>query len=218
MGNMKEFIITKRGVKNKLIEKINDPRLTPTMKRTRAGSTQLFREPLDENGERKGKFADKGDPDVIDMTHSEKHVYAELVDGEWYWVNGCCECNGEKRDWVNSYIECDKHDVCSVCGISTYDEKVTTRWGNKEGWICNVCHDRQEEEHREYMLANAREYSEWEFQGLNNIECPYCNEKIEEFWKAVNCEDQNKQDVKCHTCKNTYKVTPIQSITFDIIK
>ena len=87
---------------DKKICKINDERLIGYVKRTRSGSTQVFytgtdsrdfeRYRADGGGSSHSvKMHDK--PDVINLPAPEKHYYSELIDGEWWWVNGCGECN-----------------------------------------------------------------------------------------------------------------------------
>ena len=77
---------------------INDPRLTPDLKRTRSGSTQGFSKP--------GKMS--FDPDFT-IDPPEQHIFAELIDDQWFWVNGCAECKGEEPTYRNTYIKCVKH-------------------------------------------------------------------------------------------------------------
>ena len=211
------YIKSGRGDRNEVLGEIKDERLTLTMDRTRSGATQVFREYLKPDGTRYMTFSTNDPEGVIEIEAPKRHIYSAIVDDKWHWVNGCGPCNGEPRDWRNTYIECDNHNVCSVCGIHTSDEKVTARHGNKGGWICNVCYERKEREHREYMLANARDYDRWDFSGLDTPECPYCNEKINEWWKTFNDRDGDQKH-ECYTCKNTFLVTPEVSVTFSCLK
>ncbi len=206
-----EFIITDRQVKNKIINLINDERLTPDMKRIRSGSTQLFRR---DYGDR--RFTDKENADVF-LNHEEKNVYAELIEQKWYWVNGCCECNGEKRDWVNSYIECVKHDVCVHCKTPRAKLKEAP-WGGKNGWICKPCQDDIDEKRKSELLATAQEYDEWDFQDLDTIKCPTCNDTFSEWWGMINSEEESAQLVDCPTCDHKFKITVKKSLSFDIEK
>ncbi len=75
-------------------ELINDDRLTPTMRRLRDGSTQLFREASKNDG----SFINSDNACVI-LKHEKRSMYAELIDGFWYWVEGCGPCKGEKRSF-----------------------------------------------------------------------------------------------------------------------
>ncbi len=113
---------------------INDKRLTPTMERVRSGRTQLFRERNKDDR----SFIGSDNCDVS-LQHEIKSMYAELIDGQWYWLNGCAECNGEERDWM-TYIECEEHDRCRTCNTNRKDIKGSV-WGGKEGWQCKPCHE-----------------------------------------------------------------------------
>ncbi len=214
---MKDFIVTSRGVKNKVISLINDPRLTPTMDNMRHGRTQAFREKIDKNGKTHTAFMSNDKTDVIEIEPPEKHIYAELVDGEWYWLNGCCECNGEKRCWVNSYIECEEHDVCQTCGIHRSKLKEAP-WGKPDGWRCEPCQDRIDSAHKSSMLLSAREYDEWGFRNLDEVECPYCNEKLTEWYRSLDENDEDRQEITCETCENKYNVAVNRSVSFDVTK
>ena len=106
--------------KDAKVSKIEDSRLSGYTNRSRSGSEQVFYTGSDARdfdryraeGGNKGhgvKMHDK--PDTIRLRPPEKHCYAELIDGEWWWLNGCAECNGRPRDSWGSYIECEKHGV-----------------------------------------------------------------------------------------------------------
>ena len=152
-------------------EKINDDRLTPTMKRVRNGKTQMFREPNIDN-----KFTNKENAAVILVHPTDVAMYAELIDEEWYWVTGCVECKGEKRDWM-SYIECDEHNRCSSCSTNSKDlEEGVSRWGGKEGWTCSTCKEEKDLEIRKEAFGkfNSEDYDEWDFRSNDEIICPHC--------------------------------------------
>ena len=111
---------------------IENDKLTPKMERVRSGSTQLFR--------RKGldnKFTEESNADVV-LEPPRPELYAELIEGQWYWVNGCAECNGKPRDWM-TYVECEKHNVCRTCGVSRQQLKGAVM-GGRNGWQCRPCH------------------------------------------------------------------------------
>src|SRR5271168_4613785 len=96
---------------------IEDERLTPDLMRIRNGSHQVFYK--SENRSFESDF-------VIEPPL--KHVYAELTDGQWYWVNGCDECHGREGTWL-TYIKCEKHDVCHQCKTSRKELKQSV-WGH----------------------------------------------------------------------------------------
>ncbi|WP_257605786.1 hypothetical protein [Pseudomonas amygdali] len=50
----------------------------------------------------------------VELTAPEKGLYAERIDGAWYWVSGCAKCTGSVERY--SYSVGDKHDVC-VCEL-----------------------------------------------------------------------------------------------------
>ncbi|MFA8451797.1 MAG: hypothetical protein ACEPOW_13970 [Bacteroidales bacterium] len=160
---------------------INDDRLTRTMKRVRSGRTQVFTE----------QYA-KDDNNAIRIQHERKEMYAELIDGEWYWVNGCAECNGEPRDWM-TYIECEKHDRCSVCGINAKEIKGAGVWGGKHGWTCNSCHDAEELDRRNEAFSKL-DGEEPDCSYRDQMICPHCGSEL--------CSDdiRESQDTTCYVC------------------
>ena len=104
--------------------KIDDERLVGYTNRNRGGNEQVFYTGNDERDfERyRGEGGNKGSgveihdkPDTVRLKPPKQHYHAQLIDGEWWWVNGCGECNGRPRDW-GTYIECEKHNVCRTCG------------------------------------------------------------------------------------------------------
>ena len=154
---------------------IEDPRLTPTMERLRSGSKQLFRERDPSNKE----FLRSSNAEVI-LEHERKEMYAELIDGEWYWVSGCAACNGHTRSW-KSYIECVEHDVCVSCGISR-TEVVGSVWGGLEGWTCKPCKETQRLE----AMAQAFEAlggEEPDCDYRDTVICPHCGTEGEDVYE-----------------------------------
>jgi hypothetical protein len=178
--------------------------LTPDMERTRNGATQLFR--------RKGldrHFTSEENADVI-LKHDNKEMYAELIDGQWYWVSGCAECNGKPRDWM-TYIECEEHNVCRTCGI--HRNKTTNALGGKHGWQCSKCHTAEHEaEKKEALDAMPEEYDTWDFHGQDEITCPYCAHEFSDSFESNDADDDEKD---CPRCDNVFKVTAVHSLTFD---
>ena len=202
----KGYLLDSYNHKNLIIEKINDPRLTPDMDRIRSGSTQLFRRNY---GDR--QFTSEENADVV-LRHNEQHYYAEFINGDWYWVNGCYECSGDKRDWMG-YSTCEKHDVCAHCSITRKLNKGSC-WGRKEGWVCTSCKDIEHEKlKREALEAfDEDEFCEWDYEGLDTPKCPYCNYEIEhcdhDLYEADN------QETKCPRCDNKFKVTAEPRVSF----
>lgn len=156
---------------------INDKRLNSSMKRVRSGRDQVFQE----NGK-----------EDISIRHENKEMYAELIDGLWYWVNGCSECNGEPRDWL-TYIECEKHDRCSSCSTNRKEIKGPV-WGGKKGWTCKPCKDAKDSEIRREAFENLNG-NEPDCSYNNKIICPHCGSEI------CNDEMYESQDIDCFVCE-----------------
>jgi hypothetical protein len=148
-------------------------------------------------------------PDTIRIEPPEQHLYAELIDGEWFWVNGCAECLGKPRDWT-TYIECDKHNVCAKCGCSR-DELTEAPWGRKSGWVCKPCADTEDKARHEAAMERVAdyEYDKWDFYCNDEITCPYCKAEIES-----DCElySSDGDDHKCHDCGNTFELTAVPKV------
>lgn len=172
---------------NKVLMQIDDKRLTPTMQRVRCGRTQLFREK--NKDDRSFISSDNCD---ISLEHEKREMYAELIDGVWYWVSGCAECNGEERDWM-TYIECEKHDRCSVCSTNRKDIKGGV-WGNKKGWICALCNDQKRLEKRRNAFDKLNG-EEPDCYHTDNIICPHCGTELSSE------EMHEDQEIECHVCE-----------------
>lgn len=173
-------------------ERINDERLTPTMDRVRSGSNQIFKE---------GEI-------TFTLTHEKKSIYADLIDGEWFWVEGCGECRGEERGW-NTYIECEEHNRCRVCEIKRKDLKEIP-WGGSKGWICKPCQDAKDKEIRKQAFERLNG-KEPDTLYVDEIICPHCGTKI-------NDEDlRESTKVDCHVCEGEMNLevewTPTYSTT-----
>lgn len=182
------------------------PKLTPTMERIRSGPTQLFRDT--KPGDR--SFISHENADVI-LEPPEKHIYAELIDEKWYWVNGCDICNGKKKPF-GSYVRCVKHDVCFRCGTPRSELKEIP-WGVLEGIQCKPCADKQHQIEKIEALAKMErvEYDEWDYRDKNSVTCPYCNLKLEESHKYY---ESSSEKVECPRCDNVFEVTAEHSVTF----
>jgi hypothetical protein len=170
---------------------INDKRLTPTMERVRSGRTQLFREINKEDR----SFISSENCDVS-LEHKNKEMFAELIDGQWYWINGCAECNGKPRG--RSYIECEKHDVCSCCGISRKEIKGTV-WGGANGWTCKPCHEANQLKIRRKAFEEL-DGDEPDCSYTDEIICPHCGSEI------CNEDIYENQDLECYVCEGKLSV------------
>lgn len=171
---------------------INDKRLTPTMERVRSGRTQMFRE----KNTNDMSFINRDNSDVI-LEHENKAMYAELIDGEWYWINGCAECNGKDRDWM-TYVECDNHDRCSVCFISRKEIQGPVH-ASKKGWICKPCNESKKLETKTGAFKKL-DGEEPDCSYRDNIICPHCGSEIS------NDDIHESRDLVCHVCEGEMTV------------
>lgn len=185
---------------------INDSRLSSDMERVRAGSTQLFRVP--KRGDL--SFINNENADVV-LIPPEKHIYAELIDGTWHWVNGCAECNGQPRDWM-TYIECDKHNVCRTCQTPR-SEISGPAWGGKHGWQCDACNTREHEAEKAAALeAMPDDFCETDYRYMDSIKCPYCDAKHDET--DMHSAIDHEETVECWRCDNEFTVSGEVSVTW----
>ena len=208
---------------DKKICKIDDARIADYTKRTRSGSTQVFYTGHDsrdfdryrkESGNSKHGVKMHDKPDTINITPPEKHHYSELIDGTWWWLDGCAECNGRPRDWM-TYMECDKHNKCRRCGCGreTLDQ---APWGGKNGWICKPCADIEHKIEKEQALETMPDsFDEWDYHGLHEIKCPHCDYEFSDSFESANADEE---DQECPRCDNVFTVTAVQSLTFDCNK
>lgn len=173
---------------------IDDPRLTPDMRRVRSGRMQLFY-----------RNAPSASPMLVPKVRIKaprKELYAKLIDGRWHWVNGCAECNGRPRS-VDTYIECEKHDVCVTCGISREDaEKQGMPWGATDGWQCDRCHTAEQKTVKKTALetVNLKEYDESDYRDLSIPVCPHCGSELDE--RLI----QSRGQYACTICGGFYSV------------
>lgn len=183
----------------KFKQKIEDDRLTIDMERTRSGKTQLFRK---DYGDR--NFTSEENADVV-LTPPSKEMYAELIDGVWYWVKGCNKCKdsmnyGEKH----SYQVCYEHDRCVSCG--THREDLTDiPWGHKDGFKCKVCADKEIAIQRSeaFEKVNAKDYDEWDYKYNTSVICPHCGSDM-----GTDCidHDEQTQEHECELCGGSFKL------------
>ena len=171
---------------------IKDGRLTPTMRRVRSGRNQIFTE---------------GDIEVK-IQHERKEMFAELIDGKWYWINGCAECNGKERTW-NTYIECEEHDRCSVCDAKR-NEIEGSVWGGSKGWTCNPCM----EEKRLDARRKAFDKLDGELPDClyrDEIICPHCGTKLS------SADIYESQIMDCDVCEGGIDLEVEYSPTYSTV-
>lgn len=204
-------------MEDKKICKIGDERLVGHTNRTRSGATQIFHTGNDsrdferyraEGGGRVGNVEMHDKPDTIRLEPPEKHYYAKLIDGEWWWVNGCAECNGMARDWM-TYVECEKHDVCRTCGTARA-KLVEAPWAGKQGWQCKPCmdSDRKALKHQRLAEVAAGEYDEYDYKFQDKMKCPHCGTATEPDGETPDGEQE------CSVCGGKYLVEADYNVTY----
>lgn len=207
------------------VSKINDPRLVNYTDRLRSGSTQVFRtggverdfdryrKEMKERraaGETNPQVEMHDKPDTIRLEPPEQHYYADLIDGEWWWINGCSECCGGERDSWKSYIECDKHNVCRTCKTPHHDI-TETPWGGKNGWQCKPCYEPEAEDLKAERLKAFDEagYSESDFYYNDKVVCPHCASEYE-----PDSPDEWSGEQVCEVCDGEFTVEVEYSVSY----
>lgn len=169
--------------------------------RLRSGKTNIWNACSHDRPHRNGLPEVRLDPPEVGL-------YAERIDGAWYWVSGCSKCNesGEKY----SYTVCDKHNVCRLC--STHRSKLTEApWGHPDGFTCKPCQDAEDAAAKAAALAKfaESEYDEWDFQDQDECKCPHCATVIH-----IETEDYGDKNMKCDTCEGLFEMTVEYSVSF----
>lgn len=205
------------------IEKINDQRLSEYVNRKRHGSTQVFHTGNDERdfdryraeggGRLRGvEMHDK--PDTVRLQPPEEHYYAELINGEWWWVNGCAECNGRSRDWM-TYIECEKHNVCRTCSTPRNQLKEPP-WAGKNGWQCKPCATVEHEQEKAAALAAMPDdFDESDYWHEDSVKCPYCDKEFTDSGDGELYQEGTK-DIECDRCDQTFEVEIAISFSYSM--
>ncbi|MCK5607576.1 hypothetical protein KAR91_37175 [Candidatus Pacearchaeota archaeon] len=202
---------------DKKVCKIDDVRLAGYTNRTRDGSEQVFYTGNDnrdwdrykaEGGGSKHNVEMHDKPDTIRLQPPERHYYAQLIEGEWWWLNGCAECNGRPRDWT-TYVECEKHNVCRSCSTPRAEIKETP-WGGKEGWQCKPCAAIEKAALRLERLAAvaSKRYDFWDYRHTDEVVCPHCKSSY-----RPDGEPPSGKQV-CDVCDGEYSVEPEYSVKY----
>jgi len=219
-GNYREGLMSTEDRKNC---KIGDPRIAEYTKRTRNGREQVFYTGNDERdfdryraegGGRKPNVEMHDKPDTIRISHENKSYYAELIEGVWWWLDGCNECNGRPRGAFTYMGECDKHNVCRTCRIHR-SKLIDTPWGGRDGWQCKPCAESEHEAEKQEALSKMpceEDFCEWDYHGVDEITCPYCNLEFSDSWESADDDDEAHE---CPRCDNTFTVTAVPSLSFD---
>ena len=169
--------------------------------RLRSGKTNIWNACSHDRPHRNGLPEVRLDP-------PEEGLYAERIDGAWYWVSGCAKCNGSGEKY--SYSVCEKHNISRLC--STHRSKLTeTPWGHPEGFTCKPCQDAEDTLAKAEALAKVAEtdYDEWDYRNLDECKCPHCATVIH-----IEAEDYGDKNMECDTCKGWFELTTEYSVTF----
>ncbi len=182
---------------------IDDDRLTPDMNRVRSGSTMLFRK---DYGDR--EFTNEKNADAV-IKAPRHELKAELIDGLWYWVNDCPECNGKEP--VHPYVKCEKHDVCVTCGIKRKDIEGIP-WGHRNGVRCRPCQSVINEAAKREALEKVaeEEYDEGDYRYTDELLCPHCGTKQHH---EMSDGEPSSEDT-CETCGGKFSTEIDYSWTY----
>lgn len=146
------------------------------------------------------------DADVL-IRAPRKELYADLIEGQWCWVNGCPECHGEEPRWA--YIKCDKHDVCITCRTPR-KELTEIPWGHRKGFQCKPCADAEHKAERNAALARVanKEYDALDYLDNDRVVCPHCEHAYDPDGEVPEGEET------CELCGGVFRVEPEYSVTF----
>lgn len=141
------------------------------------------------------------DPPVIGL-------YAERIEGAWYWVCGCEKCLGNPEKY--SYVVCDEHNRCDMCQQHRSEFKEAV-FGVRGGWRCRPCMSAAELKAKREALAAARAsgHDEWDCMHTDSIICPFC--------ASPNSGDEHidsSGSEECSTCGGTFSVQADYSVTY----
>jgi len=181
----------------KFKQKIEDDRLNPTLVRTRSGTNQKFY-PSNYNGSEKSI--------LFTLPAPSNEMYAELIDGIWYWVKGCSKCEDSMNyGESHSYQVCYEHNRCVQC--NTHREDLTEiPWGHKAGFICKPCADENDARDREeaFKKVNSEDYDELNYLNNNSAICPHCGS---DNGTGDVDYDETESEQECYVCTGKYKLT-----------
>lgn len=159
--------------------------------RTRSGHTCIW------NDEWRNSRKENPLPEVR-LEAPEQGLFADRIDGAWYWVSGCAKCTGSGEKY--SYIVCDKHNVCEGC--STHRRDLTEiPWGTSTGFMCKPCSNARDKIRRDEALAAAAEaeHSEDDCRYTDDILCPYCATK-----QCTDDRHESAKGLECDTCEGIF--------------
>lgn len=177
--------------------KIEDDRLNPILSRLRCGKEQKFYPPNYKSWDKDILFT---------LLPPSDEMYAELIDGVWYWVKGCSKC----KDSMNygeshSYQVCNEHDRCVQCNTHRLDLKEVP-WGHKDGFICKLCADKNNMEIRRkaFEKLNSEDYNESNYLYNETVICPHCGS--DNGTEDIDFGEMQQEKV-CSICTGKYRLT-----------
>ncbi len=194
----------------KIVGKIGDDRLTPTMRRMRSGHIQEFREKSKDDK----SFISVENADVV-LIPPKDHYFASLIDSEWHWRNGCDICNNSPEKF-GAYIRCEEHDVCCKCGVKRKDLKEIP-WGHIEGFMCKKCGESEKKIKRQEALTRIQDgYDEYDYRDMDSIKCPWCDHEWDAYDSYEECDSHGNADeeMECDECGKRFRLTAHPSIFF----
>lgn len=168
--------------------------------RTRSGHTNIWNDPWYQNG-----------LPVVRMEPPQRGLYAERIEGAWYWVCGCERCLGNEK---HSYITCEEHDRCDNCKCPR-SALTETPWGTSTGWCCVPCMSLMRAARKSEALAAAaaKDHGEDDCCYTDTIICPYC--------ATEQCSDDHHQSANgliCDVCDGTFDLEVEYSKSFSTTK
>lgn len=174
---------------------IKDERLHENLDRSRSGIVQVFKE----------KYNNKI---LFKLTPPSQEMYAELIEGKWYWLKCCNTCKDSKdygKTWT--YQVCDKHDVCVRC--FTHRKDLQKVWGHEYGFICESCKTIVDNEIKCKALKKIEEkgYDAYDYMQTDEILCPHCGteQDLPDIGSSVD-------NLICDTCGGKFDVE-VETVT-----
>lgn len=194
--------------------KVNDLRIAGYVNRMRSGSEQVFYTGDDrrdfERYQRDGRKEMHDKADTIRINPPERHYHAELINGEWWWVNGCDECNGEPANYC--YIKCETHDVCVTCKCSR-QELTESPWVTRTGWQCRPCAKKEGDIAKQAALQKVAEgeYEPHDYLGQDNVICPHCATEFEDMMD----DGEPEAHQECDVCGGEFSIEVEYTVSFN---
>ena len=170
--------------------------------RTRSGHTNIWNYTPNKSGL----------PEVR-LDPPQRGLFAERIDGAWYWVCGCELCRGKPTSY--SHILCEEHDHCVTCKC-TRAQLTDDPWGVRDGgWRCGSCQGAIDLAAKNAALAaaSATGHGENDCAGRDSIVCPYC--AIEH-----SAEDRGSsvKNLACETCEGVFDLEVEWSASYTTTK